>query len=247
VLFSHLSRIQQDGVRLRRTYLSMLMLSGLVVFPVCAGMAVAAREFVRVVLGPQWALAATIVPWFALAAGCSVISALSQMVAEARADLNRSIAVQGAYVVALVAFLLVAVEYRSHGVWVYAAAVVAAELVRLVGYLGLMRRSVKFTFVDLWASFAPAAFTSAGVALAVAATRVLLDGAVPTLVVFAAEVVAGTLALTVCVRVCPLPAVRQELWLRLTAAGLLGAPGELRWRLAPLALGRPPRELEASR
>ena len=247
VLFPHLSRIQEDSARLRRAYLSMLMLSGLVVFPVCAGMAVAAREFVRVVLGPQWALAATLVPWFVLAAGCSVISALSQMVAEARADLNRSIAVQAAYVVALGAFLLVVVGYRSHGVWVFAAAVVAAELIRLFGYLGLMRRLVKFTLADLWASCAPAVFTSAGVALAVATTRVLLVSAVPTLVAFAAEVVAGTLALTVCVRVCPLPAVRHELWLRLTAAGLLGAAGELRWRLAPLALGRPPRELQASR
>ena len=41
VLFPHLSRIQQDSARLRRAYLSMLMLSGLLVFPVCAGMAVA--------------------------------------------------------------------------------------------------------------------------------------------------------------------------------------------------------------
>jgi len=247
VLFSHLSRIQEDGVRLRRAYLSMLMLSGLVVFPVCAGMAVAAREFVRVVLGPQWGLAATIVPWFALAAGCSVISALSQMVAEARADLNRSIAVQAAYVVALGAFLLVAVEYRSHGVWVYAAAVVGAEFLRLVGYLGLMRRLVRFTFTDLCASFAPAVFASAAVGLAVAATRVLLVGAVPTLVVFAAEVVAGALALVLAVRVCPLPAARRELWLRLTAAGLLGSADGLRRRLAPLVLGRQQQELEASR
>ena len=247
VLFSHLSRIQEDGVRLRRAYLSMLMLSGLVVFPVCAGMAVAAREFVRVVLGPQWGLAATIVPWFALAAACSVISALSQMVAEARADLNRSIAVQAAYVVALGAFLLAAVEYRSHGVWVYAAAVVGAEFLRLVGYLGLMRRLVRFTFTDLCASFAPAVFASAAVGLAVAATRVLLVGAVPTLVVFGAEVVAGALALVLAVRVCPLPAARRELWLRLTAAGLLGSADGLRRRLAPLVLGRQQQELEASR
>jgi O-antigen/teichoic acid export membrane protein len=247
VLFSHLSRIQEDAVRLRRAYLSMLMLSGLVVFPVCAGMAVAAREFVRVVLGPQWSLAATLVPWFALAAGCSVISALSQMVAEARADLNRSIAVQAAYVVALGAFLAVAVVHRSHGVWVYAAAVVAAELIRLVGYLGLMRRLVRFTFTDLCASCAPAVFASAGVALAVAAARVLLVGTMPTLVVFAAEVVAGALALVLAVRVCPLPAVRRELWLRLTAAGLLGAAGGRRRRLARLVLGQSQQELEASR
>jgi hypothetical protein len=59
--------------------------------------------------------------------------------------------------------------------------------------------------------------------------------------------VAGTLALGLCVRLCPLPAVRHELWLRLTAASLLGAAGGLRARLAPLVLGRPQRELEASR
>jgi hypothetical protein len=55
------------------------------------------------------------------------------------------------------------------------------------------------------------------------------------------------LALAVCVRLCPMPAVRHELRLRLTASGLLGATGGLRSRLAPLVLGRPQRELEASR
>jgi hypothetical protein len=66
-------------------------------------------------------------------------------------------------------------------------------------------------------------------------------------VVFAAEVVAGALALVLAVRVCPLPAARRELWLRLTAAGLLGSADGLRRRLAPLVLGRQQQELEASR
>ena len=110
-----------------------------------------------------------------------------------------------------------------------------------------MRRIVRFTVADLWASCAPGAFASAGVALAVAATRAVLVGVVPTLVVFAVEVVAGALALALCVRVCPLAAVRRELWLRLAAAGLLGGVGGRRWRLAPLVLGRPQQELEASR
>jgi O-antigen/teichoic acid export membrane protein len=244
VLLPHLSRIQQDKARLRRAYLSMLMLGGLVVFPMCAGVAVAAPELVRVVLGSQWGLAATLVPWFALAAGCSVMSALSQTAAEARAELNRSMAVQGAYVVVLGSFLLVAVSYRSHGVWVYAAAVVAAELLRLVGYLGLMRRIVRFTFADVWASFAPAAFASAGVALAIAATRAVLVGEVPNLVALAVQVVTGAFALVLCVRFCPVPPVRRELRLRLAAAGLLGTAGGLRWRLAPLLLGRPQQHRE---
>ena len=71
VLFPHLSRIQHDETRLHRAYLSVLALGGILVFPVCAGMAVAAQELVLVVLGPQWSVAATTVPWFALAAAAA--------------------------------------------------------------------------------------------------------------------------------------------------------------------------------
>jgi O-antigen/teichoic acid export membrane protein len=244
VLFPHLSRIQQDKARLRRAYLSMLMLGGVVVFPVCTGVAVAAPELVRVVLGPQWDLAATIVPWFALAAACSVISALSQTAAEARADLNRSLAVQGAYIVALGAFLVVAIGHRSRGIWVVAAAVLAAELLRQVGYIGLMWRIVGFSAAQLWESYAPAGFVSLCVALAIAVTRHALVGQVPTGLVFAAELAAGALALVLCIRFGPLLAIRRELRMRLTAAGVLASVGGLPWRLAQLILGRPDREPE---
>ena len=41
-----------------------------------------------------------------------------------------------------------------------------------------------------------------------------LVGEAPTLAVFLAEVGAGALALALCIRFCPLPDVRRELWLR---------------------------------
>jgi lipopolysaccharide exporter len=239
VLFPHLSRIQEDKERLRRASLSMLALSAVVLFSMCAGMAVAARELVRVVLGPQWDLAATLVPWFALAGGFGVISALSQTVAEARNELNRSLAIQAAYVVALGALLAVALGQRDRGVWVFAAAVAVAEVLRHVSYLGLMRRMVGLSLAQLWASYAPAAFTSLGVVLAVAATRAVLAGEVPALLALAAEVAAGALALALCIRFGPLLAIRRELWMRLTAAGVLGYVGGVRWRVAALVLGRP--------
>jgi O-antigen/teichoic acid export membrane protein len=241
VLFPHLSRIQQDDKRLRRAYLSVLALGGIVVFPVCAGIAVAAPELVSVVLGSQWSLVATAVPWFALGAGCSVMSALSQTVAEARADLNRSLAVQVVYVIILAIFLAVAVEHKSHGIWVFAAAVAAAEVLRQIGYLGLMRRVVGITGAQVWASYAPAAFASVCVALAITSVRRALVDEVPTLVTFAAELAAAAFALLLSIRFCPFPAIRRELRLRLTGAGVLGDIGGLRWRLAPLVLGQPDR------
>jgi hypothetical protein len=105
-----------------------------------------------------------------------------------------------------------------------------------------MRRIIWFTFADVWASFSPAAFASVGLALAIAATRAVLVGDVPTPAALAVEVVTGALALALCVRFCPVPAVWHELRLRLAAAGLLGTAGGLRWRLAPLILGRPEQE-----
>ena len=84
-----------------------------------------------------------------------------------------------------------------------------------------------------------AAFASAGVALAIAATRWALTGHVRTLVVLGAEAGAGALALAFCIRCCPLPAVRSELWMRLAAAGVLGEVGGVRWRLASLVLAAP--------
>jgi lipopolysaccharide exporter len=239
VLFPPLSRIQQNLDRLRRAFLSILSLGNLVLFPICAGIAVAAQELVEVVLGPQWGLAVGLVPWFALAGGCHVASQLTQLLADARAELNRSLAVQTAYILALALLILLVLPFRSHGVWVIAAAVAAAETFRYVGYLTIVRRMLRLSSTRLWRAHAPAAVASAGVALAVAATRWAIGGHVPALVVLGADVAVGALALALCVRFTPLPDVREELWLRLAAAGVLGEPAGFRWRLASLALGRP--------
>jgi O-antigen/teichoic acid export membrane protein len=206
-------------------------------FPICAGIAVAARELVLVVLGPQWDLATGLVPWFALAGGCHVVSQLTQLMAEARAELNRSLVVQTTYLVALGLLLLIVFPFRSQGVWVIAAAVAAAELLRYLGYLALARRVLGLRLARLWQAHVPAVFASAGVALSVAASRWVLTDHVRTLVVLATEVGAGALALAVSIRFCPLPTVRAELWMRLDAADVLGAAGGRRRRLATLVLG----------
>jgi lipopolysaccharide exporter len=237
VLFSSLSRVQQDLARLRKAFLSVLQLGAVVLFPICAGMAVAAPQLVLVVLGSQWNLVAGLVPWFALAGGCAVVSRISQSVAEARADLNRSMGVQVAYLVVLAACLGAAIQFRSRGVWVFTAAVAAGEMLRHLGYLALMRRLLRISGAQVVRSYAPAAFASAGVALTIAAVQRALAGSLPSVLTLAAEIAAGALALALCVRFWPLPGLRRELRMRLTVAGALGSVGGVRWRLAPLVLG----------
>jgi lipopolysaccharide exporter len=237
VLFPPLSRIQKDLARLRRAYLSVVSLGNLMLFPICAGIAVAARELVLVILGPQWTPAIGLVPWFALAGGCHVASQLTQLLADARAELNRSLAVQTAYILGLALLILVALRFQSRGIWVIAAAVAAAEVLRYLAYLALARRVLVIRSAQVWRAHIPGAFAAIGVTLVLSATTWVLRGRAPTLVVFVAEAVAGMLALALCIRFCPLPAIRQELWMRLTAAGVVSNASGLRYRLLSLVLG----------
>lgn len=237
VLFPGFSRIQEDTARARRAYLCLLSLGGIVLFPVCAGFAVAAQELVLVVLGPKWDVAATIVPWFALAGGLTVMSKLSELLTEARGELNKALLLQGSYLLVLGALLWVALSFQSQGLWVFGAALAAGEVIRHVAYLGLVRRIVDLPIRQIWRSYAPAAFASGGVALAIAVTRSALVQSAPAVIVLAAEVATGAVALALCIRLCPLPGIRRQLRSRLWAAGLLGRAGGLRWRLAPLVLG----------
>jgi lipopolysaccharide exporter len=238
VVFPILSRIQEDITRLRRGYISIMSLGALLLFPICVGMAVAAPELVAVVLGPQWGPAAVLVPWFALAGGCHVASQLSQSLAEARAELNRSVVVQLVYLLGLAVLILLVLPFRAQGVWVIAAAVAVAEVLRYLGYLTLARRVLGLRRAQVWQAHFPAAFASAGVGLAIAAASWALADA-PSLAVLMVQITAGALALAFCIRTCPAPAVRAELWLRLVSAGLLGASAGWRWRLACLVLGKP--------
>ena len=245
VAFAALSRIQEDPVRLRRGYLSVTMLGTLLIFPLCAGMAVAAPELVAVVLGPQWGQAAGLVPWFALAGACHVASQLSQSLAEARAELNRSVAVQVGYLLVLAALILLALTVSSRGVWVIAAAVAAAELLRYLGYLVLVRRVLELSTARLWHAHLPGLFAGVVVALTIGAVRRALVGA-PSLAVLVVEITAGALALAVCVRLYPAPAVRPDLWYRLASIRLLGPPRRRPRRAAALVLGPEP-TVEAGR
>src|SRR5262249_23598761 len=72
---------------------------------------------------------------------------------------------------------------------------------------------------------------------AVGATAYMLADSAPALVVLGAEIAAAAAALGVCIRCCPTPAVRTELWSRLSAAGLIGTAGGARERVLQLVLG----------
>lgn len=235
VLFPGLSMIQDDPPRMRRAYVGLMSLGGLVLFPMCAGLAVAAPEAVQTVLGDQWDRAIPLVPWFALAAGFNVMSKFAELLAEARAELNKAMLLQGMYLVVLASMLYLAI---GNGLWAFAAALGVGEVLRHVAYLVFMRRLVGLSVADIRTAYLPSIVASATVALIVAAGRwMMLDLGLPTALVFLGEVALGGFGLMLAIRLNPVSSVRLDLRRRLVAARILRRPDGPRARLADLVLG----------
>lgn len=234
VLFPSFSRMQSDIARVRRVYLGSLSLLAFVLLPVSAGLAVAAREVVLFFLGPQWDVAAAVLPVLMAAAAVHALTNMSGVVTTALAQLNRKLALQAGYLVVLVGLLLLA---RGHGLWTYAAALGAGEVIRHGLYLLLMRRLIGVTLRDTWVNYWPAVLTAAVVAglihLGRAAT--IAVGA-PLAAILVVEVLLGLAGLLVMLRWGPVPRVRAELHHRLDGAGLMRAGSPLA-RVVPVVLG----------
>lgn len=236
VLFPGFSRVQTDPERVRRVYLSVIRLAAVILFPVCAGMAVAGREIVLVALGGQWVDAIPLVPFFAAAAALNIISKLSELVAEARAHLNSVILLQFSYL-GVLAGLLAVVALTDGEIWMFAAALAAGEVVRQAMYLILMRRITGVSVRQSLSAFLPAVFVAVVVVAATGSVRYGLLSVLESMPLLMVEVVAGGIGVMLGIRFSPSPAVRRDLGGRLRAARVTGPNHPVLTRLGGLMLG----------
>lgn len=235
VLFPGFSRIQQDSARLRNVYATTLLLTTLLLLPICAGMAVAGRELIVVVLGGQWLDAVPVVPWLALAGALGFLSRIAVMVCESRAALNTALAVEVGFILLLAACLLAA---TGGPLWGYAAAIAAAEALRHGAYLVVMTRTAGMRISDYVSAYLPSLAAAAWTALLIAGVRqVLLLAGAPAAVLLVAQILAGALAVALFIRLSPFSGVRRVIAERLEAAGIV-KPGSRRAnQLAALLVG----------
>lgn len=223
VLFPAMSRVQEDRARITRAYLVALRGSGGLLLPIAAGVAVAAPQIVEVLLGPGWDTAASLLPFLAGAAAMAVLSHYGGIVAEALAALNVKLALQGAYVVGLVAGL---VAVPSGDLRAYAIVLLTAEVARQLAYAAFMGRLLGISLAETVATYRVAGLASAGVAAAIWAWTTLA-GAVdlalaPT---FAGQVAVGAVTLGALAAWGPLRTVRHTVRDQLAVAGMLGGDG----------------------
>lgn len=220
VLFPSFSAIQLDHRRLRDAYLSAVGMTAAIIWPLNAGMAVAAREIVLVVLGPQWTGSIPVMPWLLLSSSISLVGHFAGIVAEAQAALNAKMLVASGSTFALAVFLLLA---EGNQLAAYGAALAATALLSHVGYVAILNRTLEESFSTLIRPYGAAVMGAAWVATMVGAIRALLLyvlGA-DTLVVLVGEVLAGAVTLGLLFRIGPLRVFRDDLARRLTDSGIL--------------------------
>jgi O-antigen/teichoic acid export membrane protein len=244
VLFPGFSRIQADDERTRRVYLNAILLGGVVLFPICAGIAVASRELILVVLGDGWDAAAVFVPWFALGAGLSILSRLGLLLCESRAELNKALMLEISSVSLFGALLLLATRLDT---WAFAAALAATEVLRHIAYQVLLQRVLDLRIGQLLFSYVPPLAAAAWTAAVIALGRLTAFWAgLPIPVVLVIEIVLGLFAMMLYVRLSPFRVVRNQLRNRMVAAGMLKPERSVRMRAMSLLLGRVAQSAEIS-
>lgn len=241
VIFPGFSKIQSDTLRLVRAYLSVLMLGGTLMFSVGAGMAAAAREIVLVVLGDQWDVAYRVVPYFACAVAFNIMTKFAELLCEARAELNKVLGLQMAYLVVLTSGYLAVSGFE--GVVPFAATLAAAEFLRHIAFLYLIHRILSVPLTAFLRAYAPGAVAAVAVAVSVllASQLARVDG-IHLVVVLACEVLTAAVTLALSVRFNPFRQLRVEFFERLQVSGVLDKAGGLPRRAARLLVGSvPPR------
>lgn len=235
VLFPGLSRIQTDTDRLRRVYLSSVAVAAFALLPVCAGMAAAAPELVLVAIGPQWDIAAQILPILVGAVAVNALSHFAGVLVTARAELNRKILLQGVFLVAFTAFLALA---RGRDLWAYAAALMAGEVIRHALYMLLLRQIIDMPVGRVLRAYVPGMLTAAVVAGLITAGRAgMLELGAPAPAVLAVDIALGALGMLVMLRFGPAGVVRRTLHERLATIGFSDR-GRLPRYIIAVTLGR---------
>jgi lipopolysaccharide exporter len=220
VLFPSFSRLIGDDDRLRRTYLSSVAFSAALLWPTCAGIAVASAELVPVVLGPGWEQVVPILPIITAATAMHFLSTLDGTVLTATARLDAKLRIEVCYVVFLGGLMLLAV---GRGEAAYAVALAVGEVLRHAVFVVLMGRALGVGVRAHLGPYGRAAAAAALVAAAIAGVRwvlaVQLD--LPAALVLLAEVATGGAALAACLRAGPLRPIGADLRARLESAGAL--------------------------
>ncbi|SFH04653.1 lipopolysaccharide biosynthesis protein [Pontibacter chinhatensis] len=220
VVFPSFSKIQNDTEKLGRIYLSSITLLAAIVLPACMGIAVAAPELVRIVLGEQWGESVPVLQVLSLAISLSFITMFAGIVCDAKAILNQKIILNIVFILVIgVLFYLL----RAYGLVGFAFAVLIGETVRMALYQRVMHLVLELSYRQQLSIYLPGMLNGILVAVGLYFVSSLLRTAdMPAGIIFAAQAVTGAVLLAVLTLLFPHPLLRAELQMILDRFGLNG-------------------------
>ena len=193
VAFPAFSQVQADVPRLRGLYLRSSTLVATLVLPLCAGVAVAAPEMVRVLLGPKWDASVPVLRALCVAIPLSLTTMFAGIVADARANLRRKVVLNVEFIVLLVGLFWL---LRGYGIVGIAAAIGVGEVVRTFLYMRITHKDLVVGYAKLFAVYLSglrnALVVGTGILLASVGLRAL---GWPALPVLGLQMLTGALAL----------------------------------------------------
>jgi O-antigen/teichoic acid export membrane protein len=218
VLFPSFSRIQTEIPRLKKAYLSSIMIAAAFLVPTCSGIAVASREIVLLVLGDKWTQAIPVLQILALATPFSLLSHFSGVVCEATATLNVKIVLQASEFVILGTLFYALAGWGLIG---FAFAVLFGEAARYVGYHFIVKRLFGINRMETVSAYVPALAIGliVGTVLYVVAS-LLREQNLPVVLLFVLEALVGLVLLVSSLIFSPRHLIREEILTRLLGADI---------------------------
>ncbi|MDJ0367190.1 lipopolysaccharide biosynthesis protein [Hymenobacter sp. H14-R3] len=216
VAFPAFSRVQENVPQLRGMYLRSTTLVATLVLPLCAGVAVAAPEMVRVLLGAKWAASVPVLQALCVAVPLSMTAMFAGIVADARANLHRKVVLNLEAIVILASLFWL---LRGYGILGVAVALGLSEALRTLLYMRVTHHDVQASYGALFGVYLPglrnAAVVGAGIWLVSAGLRPL---GWPPVLVFGLQMLAGAGALAALLLAWPPPELHAGLWQALRRA-----------------------------
>lgn len=189
VLFPSFSRIQKEIERLKKAYLSTIMVFSAILLPTCVGIAVASQEIVLLILGEKWIAAIPVLQILAIAASFSLLSHFGGIFCEATATLNIKLLIQIIYVIILgVLFFMM----KDFGISEFAMALAIAEFIRFIAYLFIVKQICGITGAEYVQAYSPSIISALIIGISIYSVAALLRGFhFPLLLLFTVEFIAG--------------------------------------------------------
>lgn len=220
VLYPNFARVGADRQRTSRAYLSGLTLIATAIMVPASCLAAASSDIVTVLLGNNWGLAASLLPFIALAVGIGLVTRFSGVVCEAMGLLRGKVIIQAIHILTVIAVIVLTVSIFDSDPRGFAIAWLVGEFVRQAIYTVWLGRTLRVS-LRCTASRLAEVILLAGVP---AGSVVLIRSLLPVPVLFrlllagagAAVSLGGVLA------ACPGLAILQEVRDRDIVSTLLG-------------------------